>query len=157
MLIKLNYARICIHRRPYKFTYESTFAWKRNIGKNRGLAMSRINRNIHSTAITPTLSIPILLPPATCSQLATCLKECSVCLALTPQLAVLPRCPLGQRSQMFWWWPAGIGSFISTSSATWKRLFSFSVFTEFFGLLPWTSFEQRSWQRVQLWHLFNRG
>lgn len=119
--------------------------------------MSRINRNIHSTAITPTLSIPFHFPPAACFQLVTCLKECSVCLALTPQLAVLPRCPLGQRWQMFWWWPAGTGSFISTSSATWKRLFSFSVFTEFFGLLPWTSFEQRSWQRVQLWHLFNRG
>lgn len=110
--------------------------------------MSRVNGNIHSTPITPAFSIAIHFPPVACSQLATCLKECSVCLALTPQLAVLPRCPLGQRWQMFWLWPAGIGSSISTSSAAWKRHFFFplSLQSSLVFFSPWTSFEQRSWQ-----------
>lgn len=158
MHIKLNYTRVCIHRRPYKFTYESTSAGKK-IGKKERLAMARVNRNIHSTPITPTVSIPIHLPPVAGSQFAMCLKECSVCVAPTPQRAVLPRCPLGPRWQTIWQRPAGVGSSIYMSGATWKRLLFFCLYRVLWVFsLNWFWTEALAVrERVQLWDLSSRG
>lgn len=107
--------------------------------------MARVNRNIHSTPITPTVSIPIHLPPVAGSQFAMCLKECSV------------RCtdsPAGWAAQV----PSGteVADDLTMTcrcrklhlyvQCNLKETSFFSVFTELFGFFPWTGFEQRPWQ-----------
>lgn len=96
MLIKLNYTRIYIHRKPSKFIYESTSAEEKKKRKKKRKEKGRLSVLVSGKTaplqlglirifillqLPQLLPISTFLPPVPYSQLAMCQKECSVCCA----------------------------------------------------------------------------
>lgn len=146
ILIKLSYMRIWIHRRPYKFTYESTFSGKRNIGKKKdlqclGLIGTFIQLQLCQSFPFPSICLLLHVPSVPCAwRSVLCVLHWLHSWLCFPR-ALWDRGGRGSDNDLQAWEVP----FLPPVQLE-RHMAFFPVFTEFFALFPWTSFEQRSWQ-----------